>query len=230
MKALLVDDEKPARDELKFLLKERNIEVVGEAASYNEAVKKVDELKPDVVFLDIELGGKNGMDVAAKIRQNPYPPCIVFVTAYDKYAVAAFEVQAEDYILKPFSADRLDIALQRVQKKLPAYQTDKITVQENGRFYLIDIDEVYYVYADGRDNVIKTLNGEFKVATTLKELEQRFHDKLLRTHKAYLVNIDRIKEIIPWFNGTYILHLNDIPAEIPVSRSYVKEMRARFYM
>ncbi|MDI6601056.1 MAG: LytTR family DNA-binding domain-containing protein [Thermoanaerobacteraceae bacterium] len=227
---LLVDDEKPARDELRFLLKERDVEVIGEAASYNEAIKKIGELKPDVVFLDIELGGKSGMDIAARIRRSQYPPYIVFVTAYDRYAVSAFEVQAEDYILKPFSSERLDITLRRIQQKLQVYHTDKITVQKDGRFYLINIRDVYYIYADGRENIVKTIDGEYEVSATLKELAQRFHNQLLRTHKAYLVNIDRIKEIIPWFDGTYMLHLKDISDEIPVSRSYVKEMKARFYM
>jgi LytTr DNA-binding domain./Response regulator receiver domain. len=230
LKALLVDDEKPARDELKYLLEERHVHVVGEAATYNEAVKKICELRPDVVFLDIELGGKSGMDIANRIRQNANQPYIVFVTAYDEYAVKAFEVEATDYILKPFSEERLDTALSRIRERLQVHDVGKISVQQNKRFHLIDIDDIYYIYAEGRDVIIKTGGGEYRTSATLKEFEQRFGRQLLRTHKAYLVNVDRIKEIIPWFNGTYMLHLKDIPDEIPVSRSYVKDMKERFYM
>ncbi|MDI3477770.1 MAG: two-component system, LytTR family, response regulator [Thermoanaerobacterium sp.] len=230
MKALLVDDEKPARDELKFILEEIGVDIVGEADNFKSAVKVAQLKEPDVIFLDIELGGENGFDILENLRKKRITSDVVFVTAYSNYAVKAFEVNAKDYVLKPFSPDRIKFTIEKLNSKLKEKNKKldiyKITVTNNGRIYLIDIRDAYYFYANGRNIFVKTADNEYMVENTLKELEDRFYGlNYMRTHKSYLVNIDKVNEVIPWFNGTYMLKFKDISDEVPVSRNYAKKFK-----
>lgn len=248
--ALLVDDESPARDELRYLLgKYPEINVIGEASSGEEAIENVIELDPDVVFLDIKLWDMDGFEVARRIFEKGKTPIIIFATAYDEYAVKAFEINAVDYILKPFSADRLEKAVQKVINVFKSQRQseevlriaeylrtkeiascNKLSVWKNGRIHLICPEDICYCVAIEKGSIVKTRQGEFSTSYTLSELEERIKSpNFFRTHKSYLVNLDRVKEIIPWFNGTFILSIQGYEKEeVPVSRRQAKELRKLF--
>ncbi|MCG0276593.1 MAG: LytTR family DNA-binding domain-containing protein [Thermosediminibacteraceae bacterium] len=248
--ALLVDDEAPARDELRYLLEVfPEIKIVGEASSGQEAVEKTLELKPDVVFLDIKLWDMDGFEVARRIFERGCSPLIVFATAYDEYAVKAFEINAVDYILKPFSQERLKKA---VEKVLNVYENEKkqeevlkiaesirvsgkppcnkIPFWKKDRIYLVSPDDICYCVAGEKGSVVKTVIGEFCTAHTLAELEEKINrPNFFRVHKSYLVNLDKVREIIPWFNGTFILSIQGYEKdEVPVSRRHARELRELF--
>ncbi|MDN5332276.1 MAG: two-component system, LytTR family, response regulator [Tepidanaerobacteraceae bacterium] len=248
--ALLVDDEAPARDELRYLLEAYpEIKVVGEASSGQEAVEKALELAPDVVFLDIKLWDMDGFEIARRIFEKGKAPFIIFATAYDEYAVKAFEINAVDYILKPFSQERLGRAIERVLNifknerqreevlKIAEYlkanekpSCNKLSFWKNDRIYLICPEDICYCVAVEKGSVVKTKQGEFNTAYTLSELEEKINSpNFFRVHKSYLVNLDKVKEIIPWFNGTFILSIQGYEKdEVPVSRRQAKELRKLF--
>lgn len=248
--ALLVDDEGPARDELRYLLEAYpEIRVVGEASSGQEAVEKAVELNPDVVFLDIKLWDMDGFEVARRIFEEGRSPLIIFATAYDEYAVKAFEINAVDYILKPFSQERLEKAVERVltlfkneKKKEEVLKIaeyikanerplcNKLPFWKKDRIYLVCAEDICYCVADEKGSVVKTKLGEFNTTYTLTELEEKINSpNFFRVHKSYLVNLDKVKEIIPWFNGTFILSIQGYEKdEVPVSRRQAKELRKMF--
>lgn len=247
--ALLVDDEAPAREELRYLLESYpEVKVIGEVSSGQEAVEKILKLNPDVIFLDIQLSDMDGFEVARQIFQKGNAPVVVFATAYDEYAVRAFEINAVDYLLKPFSENRLDKTVERLIKifkekkqdveaikvsellkvQKPAY--NKLSFWKNNRIYLVCPDEICYCEAVEKGSKVKTEKGEFLSPYTLSELEEKIKNpSFFRTHKSFLVNLDKVKEIIPWFNGTFILSIKGYEKdEVPVSRRHAKEMRELF--
>ncbi|TYP49764.1 LytR/AlgR family response regulator transcription factor [Thermosediminibacter litoriperuensis] len=247
---LLVDDESPARDELRYLLEAYpEINVVGEASSGQEAIDKVIEFNPDVVFLDIKLWDMDGFEVARRIFEKGRTPFIIFATAYDEYAVKAFEINAVDYILKPFSAGRLEKTVQKIidifknQRKregvlrISEYlgirekpSCNKLSFWKNERIYLVCPEDICYCVAVEKGSIVKARQGEFNTTSTLSELEEKINSpSFFRTHKSYLVNLDRVKEIIPWFNGTFILSIQGYEKdEVPVSRRQAKVLRRLF--
>lgn len=228
IRALIVDDEKPARDELRFLLESLGgIEVIGEAVNGDEALRLVAETRPDVVFLDVEMPGKNGLEVAAQLRRMPGAPRVVFATAYEEYAVRAFEVSAVDYLLKPFSRRRVADAVEKLGDSLDdeeefegkidrlireisrRFETTKIPAERNGSTILIDSSELMYAYSSGGKVVLKTFDREFVTRLTLAEVESRLGPRFLRVHRRFIVNLDKIGEVIPWFSGTYTVAVKD---------------------
>ncbi len=246
LRALIVDDEYLARQELRFLLEQfKNIEIVGEAASATEALKLVQALEYDVLFLDINLPGITGVELAAKIQQLPRRPDVIFTTAYDNYALEAFSVNAVDYILKPISKPRLKQAIDKLKTKKSeaappsppvrshaASETDsmaisRIIAESRDRMVLVDVDKIYFAFVR-RDLVyIKTYDEEMLTRFTLKDLESKLGSKsYFRSHRSYIVNIQKVKEILPFFNGTSILVMEDKDkSEIPVSRNQSKKLR-----
>ncbi|GAQ25382.1 DNA-binding response regulator [Tepidanaerobacter syntrophicus] len=249
LRTLIVDDETPAREELSFLLLSYpNVKVIGEAASGKEAIELAERLKPDVIFLDIKMWDLNGFETAKIIFQRGIKPFIVFATAYDEYAIKAFEINAIDYILKPFSKERLDKTINRIinlsknnENSLDIYrfvecietinksQNIKIPVWKNNRIYLLNPQDINYFEACEKGSKVMALQGEFETNCCLSELEDRLKDlNFFRTHKSFLVNMDKVLEIVPWFNGTYILSLKDYEKnEVPVSRRCAKKLRER---
>jgi two-component system LytT family response regulator/two-component system response regulator LytT len=247
---LLVDDESPAREELRYLLESyTEIKIIGEASSGQEAIEKILTLKPDVIFLDIQLSDMDGFEVAWKVFSEGVTPVVVFATAYDEYAVRAFEINALDYILKPFSEKRLDNTVKRLievfrerkqkQESLKVSEylqktrktaCSKLSLWKNDRIYLVCPEEICYCEAVEKGSKIKTEKGEFLSPYTLSELEEKIGSPdFVRTHKSYLVNFDKVKEIIPWFNGTFILSIKGYEKdEVPVSRRHAKEIREMF--
>jgi two-component system, LytTR family, response regulator len=248
--ALIVDDEQPARDELAYLLRNfPDVEIVGQGKNGVEAVSLVRELKPDLVFLDVQMPGLDGFGVIKRLLdRNMRLPYFVFVTAYDHYAVRAFEVNAVDYLLKPIERNRLEKALQRVGRMVeaseaasqkldrlvhlfeerPAAQSSKLVVKSGNRMVLVDSSDI--IYATIEDGVIrivtKDLDGQSNFRT-VEELQGNLDPNIFwRVHRSYLVNINRIKEVVPWFKSSYQLKMQDRQeTAIPVSRAQTRKLR-----
>jgi|SRR5665213_180685 len=249
--AVLVDDEKLASDELAYLLKEfADVEVIATAANGLEAVKLIADLEPDLVFLDVQMPGLDGMGVIEKLRAQDVPlPYFVMATAYDQYAVEAFRLQALDYLLKPVEKDRLAVAVERARKGIaerakaasaaaspldsppakPSLQRSKLLVKSNHRNFIVDAQEVVYATID--DGLITVVAANLEGQSnyrTIEELQSNLDpDMFWRVHRSYLVNIHRIKEVIPWFKSSFQLRMDDKKqTEIPVSRVQTKRLRA----
>lgn len=247
LKALIVDDEYPARQELRYLLNDfKNIEIVGEAANAQEALALIQALDYHVLFLDVSMPGMTGLELGAAIQGLPKQPYVVFVTAYDEYAVQAFEVNAVDYILKPLEPGRLKKAIDKVMKlylesaapgeaqstakgknDAPKIKIDRIPAEKQGKTVLLAESDIFYAFTEQDYVYIKTYNDKLFTRFTLKELEARLNPQVFfRSHRCYLVNLHRVKEIVPFFNGTYNLVVEDKEnSEVPVSRAQAKKLR-----
>jgi two-component system, LytTR family, response regulator LytT len=236
-RVLIVDDEQPAREELSYMLGEiSTVELVGEAQTGMEAVKKVKDLKPDLVFLDIQLPDLTGLQVAELIRGYDFSVQIVFLTAYDHFAIEAFKLRAFHYILKPYDIEDLTSVLDaysdtqkgtHVAKSV--HSAPKLAIEtEKGIMYLPP-KEIYFIDKQGREAVIHTEREKFEAHFTLNELLEKLEPfSFFRTHKSYLVNLEHVKELRTWFNGSYNLIMRDhVQSEVPVSRNYVKALRLR---
>jgi len=246
MRALLVDDESPARKELRYLLQSfKDIQIVGEAENAIEAMELINNVGYSVIFLDINMPGINGIDLAKQLSQRPDPPAVIFTTAHEEYAFEAFNVHAYDYLLKPIRLKRLEEALKTVRerKKLICAPQGKETphkndpadmrplevvpVEHNSKTILIRPGEILYISTD-KDNVyIKTDTKSYLTRYTLRELEARLDSRsFFRTHRCYLVNIKKMRELIPYFNGTYTVVIEDKEkSEIPVSRTQARKLK-----
>ncbi len=250
LSALIVDDEQPARDELAFLLKGiSDVDVVGQGKNGVEAVNLIRELNPQIVFLDVQMPGLDGLGVIKKLLDRKARlPYFVFATAYEHYAVQAFEVNAIDYLLKPIARPRLEKAIAKVRRMVesaestnqklerlvqivedrPASQKNKLLVKSAGRLFLVDSDDI--IYASIEDGVISVATREVEGQSnfrTIEELQGNLDSKVFwRVHRSYLVNINRIKEVVPWFKSSYQLRMDDKKqTEIPVSRAQTRKLR-----
>jgi len=244
--AILVDDEKLASEELAYQLKEfPDIDIIATASNGIEALKLIQDLEPDLVFMDVQMPGLDGMGVIRKLREQDIPlPYFVMATAYDQYAVEAFRWEALDYVLKPVDKERLTVAVERARKAVidraksaqpepaspkPALQRSKLLVRSNQRNFIVDAqDVVYATIDDGLITVVSTnLEGQSNYRT-IEELQSNLDpDTFWRVHRSYLVNIHRIKEVIPWFKSSFQLRMDDKKqTEIPVSRVQTKRLRA----
>jgi len=244
--AILVDDEKLASEELAYQLKEfTDIEILATASNGLEAVKLIQSMEPDLVFLDVQMPGLDGLGVIRKLRELDIPlPYFVMATAYDQYAVEAFRWEALDYVLKPVDKERLTVAVERARKAVsdrakaeqpepalpkPALQRSKLLVRSNQRNFIVDAqDVVYATIDDGLITVVaNNLEGQSNYRT-IEELQSNLDpDTFWRVHRSYLVNIHRIKEVIPWFKSSFQLRMDDKKqTEIPVSRVQTKRLRA----
>jgi two-component system, LytTR family, response regulator LytT len=266
--ALIIDDEQLARDELKYLLEQvGGVDVVAQGTNGIEAVALIEEHHPDLVFLDVQMPGLDGFAVIQKLmdkhRASPAKdaeplPQIVFATAYDQYAVRAFDVNAVDYLLKPFDPMRVQQALDRVRVRIsetspgvpPESQIDallrllnrpqgggrgsqpaKLIVQAQSRLLLVDQAEICYAAID--EGVIRVVTqnveGHSKCRTLEELLEQLDPAMFWRAHRGYVVNINHIREVVPWFKSSYQLRMNDKKqTEIPVSRAQTRRLRELF--
>jgi two-component system LytT family response regulator/two-component system response regulator LytT len=245
--ALVADDEQLAREELCFLLgRIDGVEIVAQAADGVQALDDIGRLAPDVAFLDVQMPGLTGFEVARRLLEAGTDLAVVFVTAFDRRAVEAFEVNAVDYVLKPVEPARLEQAVQRVRRRrseqplgdqlerlvrLMAGQRDRrnqVAVKSNDRIVLVQADDI--IYASLAEDSISIVTGQVSGTSnyrTLDELQARLDPELFwRVHRSHLVNINKIKEIVPWFSRNYILRMNDAKAtEIPVSRSQTRRLR-----
>lgn len=291
IRVLIVDDEYPARAELRYRLsREPGVEITGEAATAREALRLIEALEYDVVFLDIAMPGLSGLELAERLKQRPSAPYVVFTTAYDEYAVKAFEARALDYLLKPYSDERLREALSRVRERLAAAGGGGAAPGTNAaaagsgnaapaasggvaapsaaatsaagpaggdragtgiagggrtrprpRWVMgvrdeaavpIPVEEVVYAEADDDQVFVYTASQRYPTRHTLRELEELLPpDRFFRCHRGYIVNLRKVREISPFFNGTYnltVIHAGQ-PVTIPVARSRVPELKRHFW-
>lgn len=260
LRAVIVDDEQLARDELCFLLEQRDVEIVGQAGNGLEALRLIEEQQPDLVMLDVQMPGLTGFEVARRMLETGAASHFVFVTAFDQYAIDAFEVNAVDYLLKPVEPDRLTTAVDRVRKRLASDRVaggaapgrrdgpdrregidrlmhmlvdrqerrQQLAIKIDDRFMLIHADEVVHVSMENDEVrvVTNSLSGTSNYRT-LDELQMRLDPEVFwRVHRSHLVNINKIKEIVPWFSRNFILKMKDGKGtEIPVSRSQTRRLR-----
>lgn len=254
MNTVIVDDERPARDELSYLLKGfPEINVVAQGKNGLEALALIKEHNPDLVFLDVQMPGLDGFGVIKKlVERKARVPQIVFSTAYDHYAVQAFEVNAVDYVLKPFDKARIARAIQRAKKmhdasispverletlmsklgagapKARAAHPVKLLMKSQARMMLIDSqDMIYAAIQDGAITIFaRDTEGVSNFRTVEELMEALDPDVFWRPHRSYLVNINHIKEVVPWFKSSFMLKMSDKrSSEIPVSRNQTKRLR-----
>jgi two-component system response regulator LytT len=256
LSAVIVDDEQLARDELAYLLRNAgDVDVVAQGKNGLEAVSLIKEHNPDMLFLDVQMPGLDGFGVIKKLLDKKVPlPKIVFATAFDQYAVKAFEVNAVDYLLKPFDKKRVSQSLQKARAKQESEgtssdkletlmrllesqkqpQSSKLLLKALGRMLLVDQRDI--CYASIEDGVITVVTGGASGmegqsnCRTLEELLDSLDPNLFwRAHRSYLVNINRIREVVPWFKSSYQLRMDDKKqTEIPVSRSQTRRLRELF--
>ena len=252
IRTVVVDDERPARNELCFLLEQLDdVDVVGQASNGVDAMQVIREQKPDLVLLDIHMPGRTGFEVARELLLREVKTSVVFVTAFDQYAIEAFEVNAVDYLLKPVEAGRLahtiervreratesdpsgtilaDDQLERVLQHVSKQQNrrDRVALRVGERFQLIPSGDI--IYASLSDEVITVVAGGLTGTSnfrTLDELQSNLDPEIFwRVHRSHLVNINKVKEIVPW-SRNYLLKMKDRQGtEIPVSRSQTKRLR-----
>jgi len=254
LKVIVVDDEQLARDELCYQLEHvGDLEVVAQAGNGVEAVAAIDRLEPDLVFLDVQMPGLSGFEVARRLlERDEEAPALIFVTAFDQHAIEAFEVNAVDYLLKPVEAGRLEQAVQRARRRLASerpsqplavndqlekivkmmadrqVRREQVAIKVGERFMLVQAEEI--IFASLADESINIVTGHVTGTSnyrTLDDLQARLDPEIFwRVHRSHLVNINKIKEIVPWFSRNYILRMKDVKAtEIPVSRSQTKRLR-----
>ena len=255
LSAIIVDDEQLARDELAYLLKNiGEVDIVAQGENGLDAINLIREHNPDLVFLDVQMPGLDGFGVIKKLLDKKVPlPKIVFATAFDQYAVKAFEVNAVDYLLKPFDKKRVAQSVQKAREKLDAGgaasdtletlvrmlesqkpQTSKLLLKAAGRLFLVNQKDICFAsIEDGVISVMTTgpvgMEGQSNCRTLEELLASLDPNSFWRAHRSYLVNINRIKEVVPWFKSSYQLRMDDKKqTEIPVSRAQTKRLRELF--
>ena len=238
MRTLIVDDEAPARERLKRLLANlEKVDLIGEAGDGIQAVEMIEREKPDLVLLDIQMPGLDGFGVVEALDD---PPPVIFVTAYDEYAIRAFEVNALDYLLKPFSRERLEQAIQRAQEALAAGQDfaarlapllESLSPQGHYlarlavRVRVQHADAVDWIGVENEQVIVHVGERVYPIRRTLTELEARLDPAcFFRAHRSAIVNLGRVKEIVPWFKGSHKLRLTT-DAEVDLSRAQARTLR-----
>ena len=245
MTCLIVDDEAPARDELRFFLsKLEGIRVAGEADSVARAFEQIKSLAPDLVFLDIEMPGNSGFFLVEKLKDLARMPHVVFATAFGEYAVKAFEADAVDYLLKPFSLDRVKDAVEKVRARAAAGAPDrdqtvrtmaglpsfsKLPLEKEGRMILVSPEDIFFFESSGKEITARLEDGVFFLPreATMEKLETRLAaSHFFRAHRSFLVNLDKIREFYSWFGGKYELVMKDkASSKIPVSKTRVRAFK-----
>ena len=243
MKVIIVEDEILAQQELSWLIKEHSqMEIVGTFDDGLDVLKFLQHNKVDALFLDINIPSLDGVLLAQNISQFAHKPFIVFITAWKEHAVEAFELEVFDYILKPYQESRIINMLQKLETAFqqqsgtgassPAVrENDTINLIKDERIIVTSIHDIYYAEAHEKMTFVYTRRDEFVMPMNITE----FCSKLpaahfFRCHRSYCVNLDKIREIEPWFNNTYILRLRDLDFQVPVSRSKVKEFRQLMHL
>lgn len=237
LKYIIIEDEMPAREELKYFLKkweelilEKEFNSPLEALSYFQNENDV-----DIVFLDINMPGIDGVSLAKLLIKLKSSVRVIFVTAYEEHAVDAFEIKAYDYILKPYSEERIDkVILDLISKEksdLPKENIliNKIAVYDGDKLRVIFVDEIFFIEVIGKECVVHTGNKIYKSKLKLSKFEEILPtEKFYRCHRSYIVNLNKIVEIDAWFNGSYYIKLEDLKEKIPVSRGNMKKLKEIF--
>ena len=236
MRTIIVDDERLAREEFKSMLKKHpQIEIVGEFKNTIEAEKGIKELQPDLMFIDIQMPGETGLEFLGRIN---FAPRTIFVTAYDEYAIKAFELNAFDYLLKPLDPERLEELVNRLEEENKTPESvgnidilkkgDKILVKDGEKVWFINIDDIRYFESDG--NYVKVYFDKYHplLLRSLNNLNDRIDPKLFfRANRKYLINLERIVKIDTWFNGGLHVEL-DCGTKIEISRRQAIKFKDMF--
>jgi two-component system response regulator LytT len=231
IKAIIVDDEAPARSELHFLLDETGqVEVVAEASNVREAIECLKDKGGDVMFLDIQMPGASGLQLAEALGRLKYPPAIVFVTAYSEHAAKAFDVNAIDYLVKPVETDRLLKALAKVKNHLSnsskGTQAERIPVEKGGKKLLVSTDKIHFIMAKDDYSYLHTEQDRYLSTVSLAQLEAKLEPhNFFRVHRRYLVNLACVEEVTPVSGGTLLLTLAGEEEKVPVSRRRVASLK-----
>jgi two-component system, LytTR family, response regulator len=241
---LIIDDEKLARELLReFLESSPQIEIIGECSKGKEAVEQINKLKPDLIFLDVQMPGMNGFDVLDEIEHEPY---VIFTTAYDQYAIKAFERNAVDYVLKPLDQERFKLAVDRALKRKKTETGDieglldslrvvnprtsydsHIFVQKSEKLFNLPVEDIIYLEASGDYTVISTKTDQFVSSSGIGKLEEIMNpDTFIRVHRSTIINVNSLKEIERHFNGGMVVKMQNAKT-FPVSRTYAKLIRKR---
>ncbi len=233
--AVIVDDEQPICDEIEYLLgRHIDFNVAAKFTNCVDALSYILEEKPDVVFLDIKMPGMSGLELAQKLNVLRRPPYIIFITAFQEHAIEAFETPAIGYVTKPVTEEKIAKALHKIRSlavestPVKSAPVNKVCVLFNGKIVPLDKREIVFVFVKEKDVFVCTKTEEFSSLMTMQEFEQVLADgNFLRVHRQYIINLDEVLEIIPWFHGSYLLRMNDAQKhEIPVSRNKVKQLKA----
>jgi len=241
MRVLIVDDEPPARERLRLMVAEAgDFEVAGEAGHGEQAIDLVDKLTPDIVLLDVRMPGIDGLEVARHLATLPEPPAIIFTTAFDEYALQAFDSEAVAYLLKPIRAEKLRAALAKAARltrpqlqqmaaaaREPAHRLH-IGVRGRDGLKLIPIEEVFYFHADQKYTTVKHLKGEDLIEDSLKTLEEEFSASFVRIHRNAVVNTRYLERIARDASGQHFVHLRGLPDALEVSRRMAGDLKDRF--
>lgn len=246
---IVVDDEQLACDELSYLLNDfPEVEVIATGSNGLEALDLIHKLEPELVFLDVQMPGMDGIGVVRQVREKESePPHFIFVTAHEHYAVEAFRLEAMDYLLKPLDKERLGESIERARRAIqdkktpepspmaksaaPAAPRSKLLVRSNNRHFIVDANDVIYATIDnGLITLVATNIEGHSTYRTIEDLQANLdRDLFWRVHRSYLVNINRIKEVVPWFKSSYQLRMDDKKhTEVPVSRVQTRRLRELF--
>jgi len=240
---IIIDDEKLARDLLQEYVQQMpNLQVIGECGKGKEAVEAIDRLKPDLIFLDVQMPGMNGFDVLDEITHDPY---VIFCTAYDQYAIKAFEKNAVDYILKPLDQERFKLGVERAINRMKVEQNNvgellrnlktenktsydsHIFVQKSEKLLNLPVDEIVYLEASGDYTILSTKNDQFVSSSGIGKLEEILNPEIfIRVHRSTIININNLKEIEKHFNGGMVVKMLN-GKSFPVSRTYAKLIRKK---
>lgn len=239
MKALIVDDEQPARRKIiSFLKSEKGIDQIIEACNGIEAIEKIKSLKPDLVFLDIQMPGLDGFEVIDEIGVEEMPP-VVFVTAYDQYAINAFDVNAVDYLLKPFDKERFSKSFHRVSEEIKLKKRkfddirlilddvkkerkslDRFLVSVGSKYFFVPLREIIYISSAEKYVELHTAKGKYLLRNTMNNVEETLDSEIFaRIHRSYIINVEQIQEMQPWSHGDYIVILKN-GEKLNMSRRY----------
>jgi two-component system response regulator LytT len=231
LRAIIVDDEAPARSELRYLLDEtEQVEVVAEAVNVREAIERLKDKGADVMFLDINMPGANGIQLAEALNRLKFPPAIVFVTAYSEHAAKAFDVNAVDYLVKPVETDRLLQTISKIKHHVSVYakgsQAERIPVEKSGKKLLVATDKIHYIMAKDDYSYLHTDSDRYLSTVSLAQLESKLESHgFFRVHRRYLVNLACVEEVTPISGGTLLLSLTGEEETIPVSRRRVAALK-----
>jgi two-component system, LytTR family, response regulator len=244
-KSIIIDDEEPARSRLRRLLKKHGnvIDVIDEAAAGNEALEKIELLKPEIIFLDIQMPGMSGFELLEKLE---HLPVVIFTTAFEKYALKAFETNTIDYLLKPIEAERLKASILKIERLITNQSKEQITrlvnfvkqmqpVQEvtslpvkiGDRIILVRLSEVTFLEAKDKYVTLHTKDGKEHITDiSLKTLEEKLPDYFLRVHRAYIVNKNHVLELQKYFQGKFLVLINDNNhSKVPCSSAYSEQIK-----
>ena len=238
-RVLIVDDEAPARQRLRSLLAEMNeADVIGEAATGEQALQRTVELAPDIVLLDVRMPGIDGIEAARHMNLLEQPPAVIFTTAYDAYAMEAFDAQAVGYLLKPIRKEKLAAALAHASRlSRPQLQEIKdkarsrrshIAIKHREGLKLIPLEEVQYFLAEQKYTTVRHLKGEDLIEDSLRALEDEFGSDFVRIHRNALVSVRHLERIERNADGQYFVRLRGCEAPLQVSRRMAGELRERF--